>query len=95
MAEIIDFARAKEDREPHASGLARCLECGHEWHAIAPVGTTQLECSECKTMKGIFTLPFAPNEYLLCACGSDLFYVTRNGVFCPKCGEEDEHPGDN
>ncbi len=95
MAEIINFAKAKEDRTPHASGPARCLECGHEWHAIAPVGATQLECSECKTMKGVFSLPFAPEVHYACACGNDLFYATEFGVFCPKCGEEDDHLADD
>lgn len=95
MAEIIDFKQAKEDREPHALGPAHCLECFHSWHAIVPVGTVQLMCPECKTMKGVFSLPFAPDEHYACACGNDLFYATRNGVFCPKCGEEDDHLADD
>lgn len=95
MAEIIDFGKAKAERTPHASGLARCVGCSHEWTVVAPLGTLQLECPECKTMKGVFAHPYRPEVYLQCECGNTLFYATENGVFCPNCAQEGDHLDDN
>jgi hypothetical protein len=36
---VISLLQLKKDREPHLSGMARCLACRHEWVAVAPVGT--------------------------------------------------------
>ena len=75
--------------EKFASGEAFCLNCNHEWTAIAPVGTIQLECTNCKTMKGLFRFPFHVSEgevYRQCSCGNSLFYLTPQGHLCPNCG---------
>jgi len=76
-------------REQHAHGNAFCLQCSHEWVAVAPTGTVQLECPECKTMKGLFKFPFAPATGELvreCNCGNQLFYLTPEGHLCTNCG---------
>ena len=79
--------RPKND--PHGSGEAFCLQCGHEWISVAPVGTVQLECPECHTMKGLFRFPFHFSEGQLvreCNCGNQLFYLSPEGHMCANCG---------
>lgn len=85
---IIDFAQAKAERKPHISGDARCLACDHEWEAVAPAGTIWLECPKCTLQRGRYFAHTAPDcMFWLCTgCGSDLFYVTPRGNFCPNCG---------
>ena len=72
----------------HVSGDAHCIECGHKWIAVAPIGTTQLECGNCKTMKGIFVNPCCRFDkmHLSCSCGNDYLHVTPEGFHCPRCG---------
>lgn len=85
MDNVINLA----DHRPHISGPARCSRCKHEWIAVAPVGTTQLECDCCGGMHGLFVHPCAPAEGELvfeCNCGSDLFYVLPRGIMCRVCG---------
>lgn len=87
MTNIIDLRRAV--KEQHGHGEAFCLQCRHEWQAVAPVGTTQLECPECHTMKGLFRFPFAPSVGQMvreCNCGNQLFYLTPDGHMCANCG---------
>ena len=79
----------REENLPHGSGEAFCMQCGHDWVAVAPVGTKQLECPNCKTMKGLFKWPFAPNPEMLvrnCDCGNQYFWLTQEGHMCPNCG---------
>lgn len=85
---VIDFNQAKLDRTPHSSGEARCLQCGHEWVAIAPAGTVWLECPECKTDKGAFVGNCYPKDGIIwvCNCGNELFLLTPDGELCPMCG---------
>lgn len=91
MGDVIDLGKAKEEREPHIRGTARCLECSHQWEAVAPLGTFNLfECPECRTHKGVLTGPFVPELRLECECGNQLFFVTPEGYQCPRCGVEDD-----
>lgn len=39
MADVIDLARAKEEREPHVAGHLFCMACSHEWSAVWKPGT--------------------------------------------------------
>lgn len=78
--------RATFGQGPHGTGLARCLGCRHEWRAVVEVGTTQLECPSCGAWKGIFLGEYVPEEFWLCGCGCDLFYITTDGSCCPNCG---------
>ena len=45
---IIDL----NDRRPHVSKYVACMDCGHDWAAAAPVGTTCFECPSCGSMSG-------------------------------------------
>jgi hypothetical protein len=78
-----------EKKDHHASGEAFCFKCRKEWVAVAPVGTVQLECPECHTMKGLFKFPFNVEVGQLvreCNCGNQLFYLTPEGHLCANCG---------
>lgn len=75
-------------KDPHLSGEAHCIYCDHKWTAVAPVGTTQLECPECRTLKGVFTYPCEPEgERWECQCGCQLFWITPTYSMCYNCGE--------
>jgi len=91
VADIIEFKRP-EKADPHGTGEAFCFQCKHTWVAVAPVGSTQLECPECHTMKGLWKFPFEPSVEgreggrWQCNCGNQLFYLTPKGYMCPNCG---------
>lgn len=73
----------------HGVGPAFCLGCGHEWEAVAPTGTVQLECPACRTLKGHWKFEFAPPAGQLvrqCDCRNQLFYLTPDGHMCANCG---------
>jgi hypothetical protein len=85
----MDLAAEREAREPHLSGSACCIACAHSWVAVAPVGTTWLECPSCGTHKGLFTGACCPpdgGEIWTCNCGSEVFYITPRAVHCYNCG---------
>lgn len=94
---VIEF-RPREPKpadDSHNSGKARCLDCTHEWVAVAPGGTTWLECPQCKTFKGRYLGPCQRAkgaDHWHCACGNDLFHAMREGVYCPCCGEWQQFP---
>lgn len=86
---IIDFQKAKQDREPHTSGEAVCVFCQHKWQAVAPVGTTDLECPECQRNGGVWLFHFMPAEgdMFVCNCGNFLFILQSTGrKLCVGCG---------
>ena len=88
---IIDLQQAKQDRDakpvPHISGKARCITCKHEWVAVAPVGTTTLECPECKNDGHMIREVITYGDQWICDCGWQLFRMNRHGIYCPNCGE--------
>lgn len=85
MAEVIPFKRPED---PHMTGEARCMKCGREWVAAAPIGTEWLECPGCGTMHGTFKQPIERDgAHWVCKCGNELFRVTPDGYYCPACGE--------
>ena len=71
---------------PHMTGNAMCLQCGTKWVAVAPIGTVELECPECKTWKGVFEGMTAPDVVWQCDCGNQHFYMDEHGAMCAKCG---------
>lgn len=85
MGDILKFPK-KED--PHITGKALCMICGHHWVAVAPVGTTWLTCPECDCLKGVMEFPCERTDLLhwTCNCGNQLMYVTPEGYYCPNCG---------
>lgn len=81
--------------EPHMDGDAKCIGCGHQWHAVAPVGVWQLECPSCETMKGVFQHPVGAMDgdlLFACVCGCEaLTAYQRAGRFwlrCMACGTD-------
>jgi len=79
---------------PHLAGNARCTACGHEWVAVAPIGSTWLRCPVCETERGLMKGPVQPNEGELtfsCNCGCDVFGIRSNEtgnvwIYCVACG---------
>jgi len=87
MGDVVEIGKKKSD--PHLSGEARCIACGHEWVAIAPTGGTELECPECRAMLGMFIWPTTPKSEMVwtCDCGCQLFYIVDTGNQCYRCGD--------
>lgn len=88
VSKIIQFPN-REEETPHLTGEAKCLGCKHEWQAVAPVGTDQLECPKCQTMQGIFMYPISPREDIevwVCDCGCPLYWIVADGFLCYRCG---------
>ena len=77
-----------DDRRPHWQGHARCLDCRHEWEAVAPRGAVWLECPSCSLVRGRFVYSHSREEsHWTCQCGNDLFLFHQiRGLFCPNCG---------
>jgi DNA-directed RNA polymerase subunit RPC12/RpoP len=47
-ADIIEL----NDRRSRVSKYVACMDCGHDWEAKAPDGTTALKCPSCGSMSG-------------------------------------------
>lgn len=90
MSDVVDLQRVREERSPHSSGQARCLDCKHEWVAVAPIGTYWLQCPSCSLVRGkyIFMFNFPDELHWNCNCGNDLFYMLKDCCVCPNCGEK-------
>jgi Zn finger protein HypA/HybF involved in hydrogenase expression len=78
-----------------ASGRGLCLACRHEWEAVAPIGTWQLECPKCDSTKGIFRDPFCAadgDSVFRCNCGSEALtaylHKGRFNLRCMNCGTD-------
>lgn len=90
MADIVQFKPrvTLEPEAPHCTGAARCLDCRHEWQAVAPLATTWMQCPACTLLRGRFVNPVHTDaDHWHCNCGNDLFHVDRNGIYCPNCGD--------
>jgi DNA-directed RNA polymerase subunit RPC12/RpoP len=86
---IIEFKK----KEQYTEGVARCMNCHHEWHAVTPFShyetTDWLECPECGFEKAKLKYPFSiGKEYWACNCGNDLFHISTEFIYCPNCGRE-------
>lgn len=91
MSNVVPFP---EKPRQHGVGAAFCLGCGHEWTAVAPTGTTHLECPACHTEKGHWKFEFMPSVGQMvrtCDCGNQLFYLTPEGHMCANCGIYQEY----
>lgn len=86
MAEVIELSIKRAERLPHLAGPAICGVCGHEWQAVAPVGTVHLDCPRCDRLFGTFKNAVEPDEAWRCTCGEMLFWMTRDGSMCRRCG---------
>lgn len=88
MADVVAlFDKANDDIDgPHIAGLAVCGACQNEWSAVAPHGTTSLECPKCKRYWGTFKHQVEPEIAWHCKCGETLFWLTPTGAMCRRCG---------
>jgi len=84
---VVSLEEFKLARSPHVSGAAFCLDCKHEWAAVAPSGATWLECPKCSLVRGRMKFPCdRPGHVWNCGCGNELFLIVPEGVLCPNCG---------
>lgn len=84
---VVDLATRRALRDPHREGSAKCLQCQYEWQAVAPIGTTELECPTCGLMKGAFRYTVqTEHPQWECKCGSFVFYIDQHSPYCANCG---------
>ena len=84
---VIDLEARRLEKSPHRAGGARCLNCKHEWSAVAPVGTTTLECPNCHTFQGLFKGASKTEfQQWQCACGEFTFFIDEHSPYCAHCG---------
>ncbi len=86
---VLEFKRLEQEPETQEtlSGTGYCIECKHQWAAVAPVGVHLFECPSCGTEKGTwFGIVEPPGNRWECNCGGQLFFVTETGYDCAKCG---------
>jgi hypothetical protein len=85
---IVDLAKAREEHAPHMTGKALCLGCKNTWVAVAPIGTVELQCSNCELPKGRFlNLVEDKDMHWTCNCGNQFFHITQKRIYCVNCGE--------
>lgn len=86
MAKIITLADRRYD--PHMTGAAECLACGHAWTARGPVGVDELECPACRLATGVWSaLCRRDGMEWRCNCFNSFFRIAPEGIYCPVCGE--------
>lgn len=87
----LDEVRQRRRPQPaYIQGAAKCLRCQHTWRAVAPDGTSELECPWCGCDTGVWAGLFNPGMRWVCDCGNDFFYLTPGGVQCVSCGHHSE-----
>ena len=89
---VVDFEKAKREREPHCQGWAFCMTCNHEWEAIWPTGKVDLECPECHACTGRSKFEVSPGAgtrvWQCVRCENQLFNLLPDRVHCPGCGHQ-------
>jgi DNA-directed RNA polymerase subunit RPC12/RpoP len=89
MKNVVDLQAFRQEHTPHVVGKAVCMNCKHQWEAVAPLGTEWLECPACSSVKGLMKCPVQrEGDHLTCDCGSALFYIMRTMTYCAICGTE-------
>lgn len=81
---VISLAARRPQRT--LEGPARCLDCKHTWHGVAPAGVRWLECSACGGLRGTWDRPVATEWFWECPCGCDLFTLSKAGPVRCACG---------
>lgn len=79
-------AKVEEQDGPHLHGEAFCTACGSTWIAVAPTGTVHLDCPVCQRMQGLFKHGVEPEVAWVCRCDERLFWLTKSGAMCRRCG---------
>ena len=91
MGDVVEFKPKLNGR--HASGIAVCEECNHEWLAATEVPVvSKLECPSCSEMKGSFKFPFGFGEgeevFSCSTCEGTQFEIGRDKCLCTSCGSD-------
>lgn len=85
MGELVSL----DQQRPHLAGTGFCLECRHEWEAVAPIGVVGLECPKCGTHKGTMKgLVYPADDMVIhCKCDNPFYFITpEESVECAYCG---------
>jgi len=92
---VVSLVKYKEENSPHWEGKAKCVSCGHDWHAVAPMGVEWIECPSCGLLRGHAYWPFGADKdesLFVCNCGCEaLTAYYRKGQFrfqCMSCGTD-------
>ena len=79
---LLDNVISIEDHMPHETQSIRCFKCNHDWVAVFPEGTTELECPNCHVM----TPPGPPTN------GGAIMRTDNIDLKpCPFCASTDVH----
>lgn len=75
---------------PYLQGEAKCGQCSHQWRAVAPCGTVELECPKCGAYKGFFMTYMSSEDgvgrYTCNACQGQMYEIRDDGALCVTCG---------
>ncbi len=89
-ANVVPLARKEDSEEQWRQGPAVCLGCKHEWVLVSQVNgqTDGFKCPSCDMDKGAIRglHIYRSEDHFECKCGSLLFSMTRQRVYCPNCG---------
>jgi hypothetical protein len=88
MGDVVNL----NDARPHSEGEAFCLDCKHQWVAVAPSGVVWMECPACHLMRGRFKFHHMHYDkpHWECGCGNELFCILPDFVYCPNCGKRQD-----
>lgn len=80
------------EKRPHMAGNALCLQCKHEWAAVAEIGEVCIDCPACGLHRGVWKGNPVPGRYWQCNCGGVHFFVDEEGCHCANCGLSQAFP---
>ena len=88
---VVNLEERRTKNGSYIEGPAKCLVCNHEWGAVAPLGTVDLECPECQTLRGCWVYPIGPTNnmeiYKCPECWHEYFMVLASlEIQCVRCG---------
>jgi len=86
-----DVVELNSNRAGWLTGPAICLGCRHEWTNVSRGGDVTLLCPSCGTYKGVPKGLVYPKEVWECVCGNDMFFLTRSGAVCARCGSQPDN----
>lgn len=93
MSHVVSLDERRQEKNPHRSGPARCMNCKHEWEAVAPIGVTALECPKCLTSHGLYKgMSMTEFDQWQCKCGERMFFIDVHGPYCAHCGHRPVFP---
>lgn len=74
------------------TGEVRCLTCKHAWVAVAPIGTSWMDCPECGHHNATwYAKTVKDGAHWVCNCGCMVFHISPIWqVYCAYCGLHQE-----